>query len=99
VLAELMQQALLAGLGLQVVMPLAGELAAGCRVGTWWSPVCSGCGREVRPPVSSTVTGVPAGHHTWRLTGESTGWRRGACQAGLTWEEPTEAASLPAVGQ
>jgi hypothetical protein len=29
VLAELMQQALLAGLGLQVVMPLAGELAAG----------------------------------------------------------------------
>jgi hypothetical protein len=30
VLAELMQQALLAGLGLQVVVPLAGELAAGC---------------------------------------------------------------------
>jgi hypothetical protein len=30
VLAELMQQALLAGLGLQVVVRLAGELAAGC---------------------------------------------------------------------
>jgi hypothetical protein len=30
VLAELMQQALLAGLCLQVVVPLAGELAAGC---------------------------------------------------------------------
>jgi len=29
VLAELMQQALLAGLCLQVVMPLTGELAAG----------------------------------------------------------------------